>query len=645
MSNAGPKTDTYILSATSKKSIAISGLPSSITIEGLTRKQLDLSVVLPADGSDTITITAISQADPTVAATARIRTTVAQETTAEFSISTTSGIAPLTVDLDASSSIANGSIVSYKWTASDGQTTEGQTTEGQNAQLTFNEVGDYTITLEVTDDKGATNSANGNVNVTIPVIIGNYKITGIIRDELGNTIAGVTLQIGDQTVTTDSIGNWEIGNLPEGEYTVTATKDGLTFMPVEFEVGNGQILTQIKLKPLTQLKVKITTKTRGKKAEQGKNLVYRIDVINGGDKEATGGTLVYQIPTGTNLVKVNGIGKVTCENTATTVTCTIPDLKIGATAKIDIVLDIGVTESNLFNQVTLNSNEYPVDIGKNWTKAKPYLSVFGKTNPSPAIMGSALHYMFDVELNDNASNGETTGTTLTVTLPKELKLESAPANCDTSNLPVIICPVENLSVENPEDTSKVTINIDTIVEEPGLIKLITKAEVSSDNYATHTSKIRTSVFTNGIEVDGVVVMDVTYSMSSQLNSIINEIKQRIEEGFANGAEPFVAIVSFRDEDDIKIVAATRDLNTLLAATESLKAEGGGMCPEASADALILALNHLKQQGTLLFITDAPPYADAETQATLEQVKQLILDKDINFVPIISEYNCETGSSN
>ncbi|MEK8019610.1 MAG: BACON domain-containing carbohydrate-binding protein, partial [Candidatus Parabeggiatoa sp.] len=186
VSNAGPKTDTYTLSVVSKKGTTISGLPSSITVEGLKQKQLDLSIVLPAEGNDTITITATSQADPTVVATTKIRATVAQKTTAEFSVSTTSGVAPLTVDLDASASVANGSIVSYKWTTSDGQTAE-----SQNAQLTFNEVGDYTITLEVTDDKGATHSANNNVIVTIPVVV-EYTISGVINDKDDNPITGVT---------------------------------------------------------------------------------------------------------------------------------------------------------------------------------------------------------------------------------------------------------------------------------------------------------------------------------------------------------------------------------------------------------------------------------------------------------------------
>jgi len=76
ISNSGPTTDTYILSAVSELGLNVSGLPASIAIEGLTRKQLDLNIVLPAEGNDTITITATSQADPTVVATKKIRAIV-----------------------------------------------------------------------------------------------------------------------------------------------------------------------------------------------------------------------------------------------------------------------------------------------------------------------------------------------------------------------------------------------------------------------------------------------------------------------------------------------------------------------------------------------------------------------------------------
>jgi len=84
--------------------------------------------------------------------------------TATFTITPESGEAPLTVALDGSASTdTDGNIVSYVWTS------DGQKAKGQNAKLTFSEVRDYTITLEVTDNNGATNSATKNVKVEAPL--------------------------------------------------------------------------------------------------------------------------------------------------------------------------------------------------------------------------------------------------------------------------------------------------------------------------------------------------------------------------------------------------------------------------------------------------------------------------------------------
>ncbi|MFK5970317.1 MAG: carboxypeptidase regulatory-like domain-containing protein [Candidatus Marithrix sp.] len=628
--NNGPTEDTYTLTLGNSAKWSTSNLPSTIKVDSLKKKSLSFDVTLPQESGENIfTITATSQSDLETSKILGIRTISEGGIAVPSEYNTTGTIKDVTGNPIAKVTVTIGDKIVT-------------TDVNGNWEILGLIDGNYTITAKIDDYAIVPKDfvVNGkNVVLDLEAILvskGNYRTSGTIRDDVGNPIIGITLQIGDQTVITDAAGNWEIGNLPEGEYTITATKDGLTFMPVDFEVGNNQTLTQIKLKPLTDLKARIATKVRGQKAEQGKPITYVIRVVNGGNKTATDGIVNYQIPTGTELVDIQGMGEVVCNGTV----CTLPNLPIGASANIEVVLNIGEIANTITNVVTLTSNEFTTDVAKTWTKAKPYLSVFGTANPKPVTMGSQLHYSFAVELNDNAPNGETTGTKLTVTLPKELNFESAPDNCDTTNLPVVVCSVDNLNVENPDDTSKVTINIDTLVKEPGLIKLIAKAEVTSDKYAAHSSKVRVEVDTQGVEVDGVIVIDVTHSMSSQLNSVINEVKKRIIEGFANDAKPLIAILSFRDEDDIKLVAATRDMETLLTAVENLEAKDGGMCPEASADALLLGLSHLKQKGTLIFITDAPSYDDAETRVTLEQIKQILDDKEINSIPIITEVNCD-----
>jgi len=101
-----------------------------------------------------------------------------------------------------------GTIASYAWTASDGQAAN-----GQNAEFVFSEAGDYTITLEVTDNDGATNSATKTVKVEVAA---NYAASGTIRDELGNPVAGVTVQIGDKTIVTDE-NHWLAGRRLPGD--------------------------------------------------------------------------------------------------------------------------------------------------------------------------------------------------------------------------------------------------------------------------------------------------------------------------------------------------------------------------------------------------------------------------------------------
>jgi len=84
-------------------------------------------------------------------------------------------------------------------------------------------------------------------------------------------------------------------------------------------------------------------------------------------------------------------------------------------------------------------------------------------------------------------------------------------------------------------------------------------------------------------------------------------------------------------DDVKVNAFTRDLKVLKSAILKLKASGGGSCPEASVEALMIALPHLKAGGDILFATDAAPYADAD----VEKVMTLLKAKGIRFNTMIT----------
>jgi len=90
---------------------------------------------------------------------------------AQFTVSSIQGAAPLTVTLDASAaSDADGTLSRYDWQSSDGQMLSGKT-----ATLTWDQAGEYSVTLTVTDDSSATSQAVKTLRVTaapVPPISG-----------------------------------------------------------------------------------------------------------------------------------------------------------------------------------------------------------------------------------------------------------------------------------------------------------------------------------------------------------------------------------------------------------------------------------------------------------------------------------------
>ena len=72
-----------------------------------------------------------------------------------------------------------------------------------------------------------------------------YRAMGVINDGQDNPIPGVTVQIEGISTTTDDTGAWEIIALNSGDYTVTATKDGYEFGPVEFSVADEDVTVTI----------------------------------------------------------------------------------------------------------------------------------------------------------------------------------------------------------------------------------------------------------------------------------------------------------------------------------------------------------------------------------------------------------------
>jgi len=126
----------------------------------------------------------------------------------------------------------------------------------------------------------------------------------------------------------------------------------------------------------------------------------------------------------------------------------------------------------------------------------------------------------------------------------------------------------------------------------------------------------------------VLVIDTTNSMSPEINGLKATLDTLIKDVPAS-QRPTMALIEFKD--DVRVKAFTQDTEVMLGAVAKLVAEGGGTCPEASAEALEVALKHLKEGGTILLATDASPYPEAN----LENLTALIKSKNMKFNALIT----------
>jgi uncharacterized repeat protein (TIGR01451 family) len=448
---------------------------------------------------------------------------------------------------------------------------------------------------------------------------GSDKASGIISDKFGKPVANATVKVGDQTVTTNAQGRWEMPNLPEGKYPVTVNVPGYATLSKTCEVSADQPCSLDLSKQLVSLlKLKVTPQPAGT-VKQGDHVTYTVTVTNTGQEPATGVVLHEVLPAATTLVSMatlNGSGP--CDTNQ--LTCTLPDLAAGASAQVKLVVNNTQT-SQLENTVTASSNNYPADVIKTWTAVQPYLSVTVKDTPDPVAMQGQLHYNYTVDLSKYATE-TATGITLVTQLPSGVEVQSAKTNlgtCDTSKLPTVTCPLPDLQAG-----SNTAANIDILLKDPGLLVLTNEAKVTAANYPAHTVRERTNIFIpDNIKVDMAFVIDTTGSMQQEINGVIAAIKKFITE-MDTSQSPTMALIEFKDNVTVK--AFTQDPKVLLKVAEGLKASGGGLCPEASAEAVAVAVKHLKDGGVIMFSTDASPYDDAD----LAGLANLIGSKNMKF---------------
>lgn len=511
----------------------------------------------------------------------------------------------------------NGTTGTTTTTGSTGTSTTTGTTTGTTGTTTTTGTTATTGTTGTTTTTTGTTGTTSTTGTTAVTTTGSDKASGIISDKFGKPVANATVKVGNQTVTTNAQGRWEMPNLPEGKYPVTVSVPGYVSLSKTCEVSADQPCSLDLSKQLSSLlKLKVTPQPAGT-VKQGDNVTYTVTVTNTGTEAATGVVLNEVLPAATTLVSMATLNG-QCDTNQ--LTCTLPDLAAGAATQVKLV--VNNTQTNqLENTVTASSNNYPADVIKTWTTVQPYLSVTVKDTPDPVAMQGQLHYNYTVDLSKYATE-TATGISLVTQLPSGVEVQSAKTNlgtCDTSKLPTVTCPLPDLKAG-----SNTAANIDVLLKDPGLLVLTNEAKVTAANYPAHTVRERTNIFIpDNIKVDMAFVIDTTGSMQQEINGVIAAIKKFVAE-MDTSQSPTMALIEFKD--DVTVKAFTQDPKVLLKVAEGLKASGGGLCPEASAEALAVAVKHLKDGGVIMFSTDASPYDDAD----LAGLANLIGSKNMKF---------------
>ncbi|MCW4016794.1 MAG: PKD domain-containing protein [Candidatus Bathyarchaeota archaeon] len=197
--------------------------------DGNTATGVSVSHAYADDGSYVVTLTVTDDDDATNTASATERA-LNQEPVASFTQSAETTYTDEEIHFDGTGSYdSDGSIVSYAWDFGDGNTATGATVEH-----TYEDNGVYTVTLTVTDDDGATDSAAATNTVLnkAPIAAFTENVTEIIQNEAIRFDASNSYDL-DGTIVTYS---WDFGDgniatgmavdhtyIEDGNYTVTLT--------------------------------------------------------------------------------------------------------------------------------------------------------------------------------------------------------------------------------------------------------------------------------------------------------------------------------------------------------------------------------------------------------------------------------------
>lgn len=454
-----------------------------------------------------------------------------------------------------------------------------------------------------------------------PVVVDEtvtYTASGILSDQNGNPIPGTTISVNGKTAVTNANGYWQITGLTEGRYDVTATKAGYTFPAKDCEVGNGQDC-EVNIKAGSLLSLDIKTEPR--RPNQGESVTYIMTVHNQGTQTATGITLDAPVPDEAELISIGGDQNVNCNGTI----CTLGDLAVGESTSVSMTVANRLS-TQLVNTLTLRSNEYPTEEVEKKVYVVPYFSVERASKTQVVTKGDEFDVAFRVAANEHAPEAARNIQFKTELARGYLLQGVTGADCDTAGLPQITCNMGDMA---PGESRDVT--FDLKLDDFYALWASHRAVVKADNYPSDGAAVQTRVYLEG-DADVIVAIDVTGSMQDEL-AALETVTAKLQEALVGKASPMMAVVSFRD--DIRLEAASTHLDEVVNAIGKLEAKGGGACPEASYEAMMLAVKHAKEGATLILVTDAPPYPGTNMNPLINAINK----KGIDFILVRTETMC------
>lgn len=332
-----------------------------------------------------------------------------------------------TVTFLASATTSSGDLTPGNNTATSTTTISAASTNSTDLSVTLNDAPDpalpgqallYGVTITNTSGMAAPNTV---ITVSLPAGVNYISATG----PGGSTIAasGGTVACAIGTLSPGQTTTLTVQVMPLGSGVFVATATATSTVGDTTPANNSATATTTINLPNSPADLVVTLEDNPDPAFVGQNLTWTITVTNNGTSTATGTSVTALLPSGVNLVSVQGPNGSTSSQNGANVSTSIGNLNAGATAVVTLnVVPTGAGTATLAATATTTAgdsapltNTATVQTTINQPAGSAAeLSVTMLDGPDPAVPGQSLTYSITVT---NNSQNTATSTVVTDQLP------------------------------------------------------------------------------------------------------------------------------------------------------------------------------------------------------------------------------------